>query len=107
MKVEYGGKPSLKFVGLKSNMYSILDGGNNERITSKGHIGFIDFQEFHNTLFKKKILRHTMRRMGPKNHTLGTYETNKISLSCLMINDIFSKTELIYQHMDIKTYKND
>ena len=63
-------------------MYSILDESNNEKITSKGHDAFIEFQEFHNTLFKKKILRHTVRKIKPKNHNLGTYETNKISLSC-------------------------
>ena len=58
-------------------MYSILDETNNEKITSKDHNGFIDFQEFYNTLFKKKILRDTMGRIGSKNHNLGTYETNK------------------------------
>ena len=36
--------------------------------------------EFYDTLFKKKILRHTMRGIKSKNHNLGTYETNKISL---------------------------
>ena len=77
-------------------MYSILDESNNEKITSKGHNGFIEFQEFYNTLFKKKILRHTMRRIGSKNHKLGTYETNKDLYRVLMINDIFSKMELIH-----------
>ena len=77
IKDEYGGKSIEKFVGLKSKMYSILDESNNEKITSKGHNGFIEFQEFYDTLFKKKILRHTMRRIGSKNHNLGTYETNK------------------------------
>ena len=79
MKDEYGGKSISKLVGLKSKMYSILDESNNKNITSKGHNGFIEFQEFYDTLFKKKILRHTMRRIGSKNHNLGTYETNKRS----------------------------
>ena len=95
-KNEYGGESILKFLGLKSTMYSILDESNNEKITSKGHNGFIEFQEFYNTLFKKKILRHTMRRIGSKNHKLGTYETNKDLYRVLMINDIFSKMELIH-----------
>ena len=82
MKDEYGGKSILKFAGLKSKMYSILDESNNEKSTNKGHNAFIEFQEFYDTLFKKKILRHTMRRIGSKNHNLGTYETNKRSLSC-------------------------
>ena len=82
MKDEYDGKAIVKFVGLKSKMYSILDESNNEKITSKGHNAFIEFQEFYDTLFKKKILKHTMRRIGSKNHNLGTYGTNKRSLSC-------------------------
>ena len=63
-------------------MYSTLDENNNERIKSNGHNGFIEFQEFYDTLFKKKFLRHTMRRIGSKTHNLRTYETNKRSLSC-------------------------
>ena len=82
MKDEYGEKSILKIVGLKSKMYAILDESNNEKIISKGHNGFIEFQQFFDTLFKKKFLRHTMRRIGFKNHNLGTYETNKRSLSC-------------------------
>ena len=82
MKDEYGGKSIVKFVGLKSKMYSILDESNNKKITSKGHNSFIEFQELYNTLLKEKILRHTMRRIGSKNHNLGTNEINKRSLSC-------------------------
>ena len=43
MKNEYGGKSILKFLGLKSKMQSILNKSNNEKITSKGHNGFIQF----------------------------------------------------------------
>ena len=80
VKDEHGGKSILKFVGLKSKMYSILNESDNEKITSKVHNSFIEFQEFYDTLFKKKILSHIMRRIGSKNHNLGTYETNKRSL---------------------------
>ena len=61
LKGEYGVKSFLKFVGLKSKMYSILDESSNEKSTSKGHSAFIGFQEFHDTLFQKKILRRQMR----------------------------------------------
>ena len=104
MKDEYGGKSILKFVGLKSKMYSILDESNNEKSTSKGHNAFIEFQEFYDTLFKKKILRHTMRRIGSKNHNLGTYETNKRSLSCFDDKRYILKNginTLAYGHKDI------
>ena len=100
MKVEYGGKSILKFVGLKSNKKS----------TSKGHNAFIEFQEFYATLFKKKILRHTMRRTGSKNHNLGTYETNKRSLSCFDDKRYILKNgtkSLAYGHKDIKMISLD
>ena len=67
MKDEYGGKSIVKFVGLKSKMYSILDESNNEKSTSKGYNAFIEFQDFYNTLFKKKICRYTMRGIKSKN----------------------------------------
>ena len=104
MKDEYGGKSILKFVGLKSKMYSILDESSNEKSTNKGHNAFIEFQEFHDTLFQKKILRHTMRGIKPKNHNLGTYETNKISLSCFDNKRYILKNginTLAYGHKDI------
>ena len=104
MKDEYDGKSIVKFVGLKSKMYSILDQSNNEKITSKGQIGFREFQEFYDTLFKKKILRHTMRRIESKNYNLGTYEINKRSLSRFDDNRYIFKNginTLAYGHKDI------
>ena len=104
MKDENGEKFILKFVGLKSKMNSILDESNNEKITSKDHNGFIEFQAFYNKLFMKKILRHTMRRIGSKNHNLGTYESNKRSLSCFDDKQHILKNginTLAYGHKDI------
>ena len=89
---------------MQSKIHSILDESNNEKITSKGHNGFIEFQEFYGKLFKKKILRHTMRRIGSKNHNLGTYETNKRSLSCFDDKRYILKNginTLAYGHKDI------
>ena len=107
MKDEYSGKSILKFEDLKSKMYSILDESSNEKSTNKGHNAFIEFQEFHDTLFPKKILRHQMRGIKSKNHNLGTYKTNKISLYVLVTKDIFSEMKSKHLHIDIKTYKND
>ena len=50
MKDEYGGKSILKFVGLKSKMYPIVDESNNEKSTNKGHNAFTEFQEFYEFL---------------------------------------------------------
>ena len=108
MKDAYGGKSILKFVGLKSKMYSILDESNNEKRTSKGHNAFIVFQEFYDTLFKKKILRYTMRGIKSKNHKLGTYETNKRSLSWFDDERYILKNGINTQDMDIIwTYNMD
>ena len=73
-------------------MYSILDESNNEKITSKVQNGFIEFQAFYNTLFKKKILRHNERK------------TNKRSLSCFDDKRYILKNwinTLAYGHKDI------
>ena len=78
-KDKYGGKSILKSVGIKSKMYSILDESSNEKTTNKGHNAFIEFQEFYDTLFQKKIPRHQIRGIKSENHNLATYKTNKIS----------------------------
>ena len=104
MKYEYGGNMIIEFIGLRSKRYSILDVNNNEKSTSKGHSAFIEFQEFYNTLFKKKILRHTMRGIKSKNHNLGTCETNKRSLSFFDDKRYILRNEiktLAYGHKDI------
>ena len=33
-------------------------------------------------LLNKKCVKHSMNRIQSENHRLGTYQTNKISLSC-------------------------
>ena len=94
----------MKSVGIKSKMYSILDESSNEKTTNKGHNAFIEFQEFYDTLFTKKILRHTMRAIESKNHNLGTNETNKRSLSCFDDKRYILKNginTLAYGHKDI------
>ena len=105
MKDEYGRKSILEFVGLKSKMYSITNEGSYEKSTNKGHNAFIEFQEFHDTLFQKKILRHAMRGIKSKNDNLGSYETNKISLSCFDDKQYILKNginTLVYGYKDIK-----
>ena len=53
-----------------------------ESNTAKGVNIATEFNEFKATLFNKKIIKHKMRRIQGKNHKMGTYEINKISLSC-------------------------
>ena len=59
-------------------------------------------------MFKKKILRHKMRRIQAKKHKLGTYKINKISLLCfddkrsVLENGIHT---LAYFHKDIDSHR--
>ena len=64
-----------------------------------------EFNEFKYTLFNKKMLRHKMRRIQGKKHKLGTYEIDKISLSCVddkrfVLDDVIHT--LAYYHKDLK-----
>ena len=76
------GKINDAFVGLKSKMYSLKIFIVKTLNTAKGVNAATEFNEFKDTLFKKKIMRHKMRRIQRKKHELGTYEINKISLLC-------------------------
>ena len=85
-------------------MYSILDENNNEKSTNKGHNAFKGFKEFQDTLFQKKVLRHKMRVIKSRNHNLGIYETNKMSLSCFDDKRYILKDDintLAYGHKNI------
>ena len=50
--------------------------------TAKGGNIAREFNEFKDVLFNKKIIRHKMRIIQSKKNKLGTYEIDKISLSC-------------------------
>ena len=50
--------------------------------TAKGVSIATDFDKFEDVLFNEKIIRHKMKRIQNKKHKLGTYEIDKISLSC-------------------------
>ena len=82
MKDEFGGVIVIEFVGLKSKMYSMKKIDGKECNTAKGVSIATEFDKFKDVLFNKKIIRHKMKRIQSKKHKLGTYEINKISLSC-------------------------
>ena len=77
MKDEYGGTHIYEFIGLKSKMYSIRDVNKKEKSTHKGHNSLIKYEEFKDTHFNKKAIRHKMRGIKSKKHELFTYESNK------------------------------
>ena len=86
-------------------MYSMRNIDSKESNTAKGVNIATEFNEFKNNLFNKKILRHKMRRIQGKNHKMGTYEMNKISLSVFDGKRFVSNDgihTLAYFHKDLK-----
>ena len=60
--------------------------------------------EYLDVLFNKKVVRHKMKRIRSVLHKIGTYDINKISLSCLddkrhVLDDGINT--LAYFHKDI------
>ena len=53
-----------------------------ESNTAKGVNIAIEFKEYKDILFNKQVIRFKMKRIQSKKHDIGTYELNKISLSC-------------------------
>ena len=82
MKDEFGGVIVVEFVGLKSKMYSMKKIDGKECNTAKGVSIATEFDKFKDVLFNEKIIRHKMKIIQSKKHKLGTYEIDKISLSC-------------------------
>ena len=81
MKGESEEKITDEFVGLKSKMYSMKNIYGKESNMANGVNITNEFNEFKDTLFSRKVLRHKMRRIQGKKHKMGTYEINKTSLS--------------------------
>ena len=102
MKVVSEGKLINEFVGLKSKMYSMKNIDGKESNTAKGVNIASEFHKTKDSSFNKKVVRHKMKRIkSKKKHRTGTYEINKISLSCFddkryVLNDGIHK--LAYFH---------
>ena len=106
MKDEFSGVIVDEFVGLKSKMYSMKKIDGKECNTAKGVSIATEFNKFKDVLFNKKIIRHKMKKIERKKHKLGTYEIDKISLSCFndkryVLDDEIYK--LVYFHYDSVT----
>ena len=82
-------KTNKKVIGKMKNefggvivMYSIKKIDHKEYNTAKGVSIATEFDGFEYVLVNEKIIRHKMKRIQSKKHRLGTYEIDKISLSC-------------------------
>ena len=86
-KDEACGIPITEFIGLRSKMYSYIKDNQKGGKTAKGikkniiknNIKHADYKEI---LFNNKQIHHTMKTIRSSNHQLGSYELNKVSLSC-------------------------
>ena len=86
-KDEACGIPIDEFIGLKSKMYSYImenEKGSNAAKGIKKNIieNSIRHKDYKDTLFNERQMRHKMNTIRSKMHEIGSYEINKISLSC-------------------------
>ena len=86
-KDEAAGVPITEFVGLRSKMYSYIKDNQKVGKTAKGikkNIikNNIKHEVYKNVLINNKQIHHTMKTIRSINHQLGSYELNKVSLSC-------------------------
>ena len=56
--------------------------GEHKKGVNKNVVATTSQNEYKDVFLNQKCLRHSMNRMQSKNHRIGTYEINKISLSC-------------------------
>ena len=86
-KDEAAGIAITEFVGLRSKMYSYIkdndEGGKTAKGIKKNIIkNHIKHEDYKNVLINNKQIHHTMKTIRSMNHQLGSYELNKVSLSC-------------------------
>ena len=105
MKYETAGAAIIGFVGMKPKMYPFLAEDNSEHKKAKGvnrnGVATISHNEYKDVLLNNKCIRHSMNRIQSKNHRIGTYEINKLSLFCFddklyMQNNGYGRLALCY-----------
>ena len=82
MKDEPNGVKIVEFFGLKSKMYSLISIDDKEVNKAKRANKKLKHKEYLDVLFKKKVVRHGMKRIQSKLHEIGTNDVFEISLSC-------------------------
>ena len=86
-KDEAAGVPICEFVGLRSKMYSYMKddqkGGKTAKGIKKNVIkNDIKHENYKQTLFNEEQMYHKMKTIRSQKHQIGSYEINKVSLSC-------------------------
>ena len=77
----------VEFIGRKSKMYSYVKDNEKGEKTTKGIKknvikNNIKHEDYKNVLLKNEQLRHKIKTIRSQKHQLGSYEINKVSLSC-------------------------
>ena len=109
-KDEAAGVPICEFVGLRSKMYSYIKdnqkGGKTAKGIKKNVIkNDITHENYKQTLFCNEQMHLKMNTIRSENHQLGSYEINKISLSCFDDKRYLHEdgiTSYAYGHYNIK-----
>ena len=86
-KDEGAGLVIKEFIGLRSKMYSHNKDNNQHSKKAKGIKKIvikkdIKHEDYKQTLFNNKPMYHTMKTIRSNLHQLGSYELNKVLLSC-------------------------
>ena len=86
-KDEACGVPITEFIVLRSNMYSYIKddekGGKTAKGIKKNVIkNNIKHEDYKNVLLNNEQLHHKMKTIRSQKHQPGSYEINKVSLSC-------------------------
>ena len=109
-KDEACGVPVTEFIGLRSKMYSYIKDDTNGGKTAKGIKKNviktdINHEDYKNVLFNNKQLHHKIKTIRSEKHQLGSFEINKISLSCFDDKRFIHQngiTSYAYGHYKIK-----
>ena len=83
LKDEFGGQPVSEFIGLKSKLYSIKYGHEQNKRTAKGVQKsvikkYINHEYYKNVLFNNNVYCSTMRRIQSKCHKVNTILNTKM-----------------------------
>jgi hypothetical protein len=86
-KDEAEGVPIKEFVGLRSKMYTYTKENGKGGMTAKGVKRYViknklTHDTFKNVIKKKDRMRHKMNTIRSTKHVIGTYQIQKVTLSC-------------------------
>ena len=77
MQDDFNGVKIVKFIGLKSKMYSLISSDDKEVNKAKGINKKLRHKEYLSVLFDKKVVRNKMKRIQSKLHDIATYDFKK------------------------------